>query len=544
MRKINYYPVLFILPVFLLIAGYIIKEAGGPYYLNYYDPSYVYLVNSLNILQYTGAGHVDHPGTSVQLIGALILKIFFLTKDSGFDYLNSVFSNPEFYLNLINKSFVLINCLTLFLTGVIIFRFTNNIYLSLLVQLSPFISFEILYALVIISPENFLISVTLCLSMLLFKYIYENNKNYSSIKFTAAFAVICGIGSVTKLTFIPFCIIPLILIRHIKYKLLFALLTVLIFVLILLPAVSNLSYLSEWIKNLIFGTGIHGQTNIAGFRTSVFLENIITIFSKDILFAVIYFIILFTSVIAFYNKFNCNKTEQDNYIYRKERLTLFSIFAALTLQLLIVAKNYLPYAQYYLVPSFILSLTGLGVSVLLLHKICINKNIKLKINFIYATAILIVFFYSLIKFKNTYADAVNARDEAYKISNFVRDYSGKELIIPSLICANEDCALAITTINGYSGKNTSKYQSIISKNVSSKILYNPWDQSLFSIADNLDIKKTIKENKKIIVQLASNTSIEFFVNLLEEKYDIKINDYKLIYERQNFEYVYEIELNE
>lgn len=538
---------LIVLPVLLFIAAYLLKEAGGPYYLNYYDPSYVYLVNSLNFIQFAGAGHVDHPGTSVQLIGAVVLKLFFLSKDSGFDFLNSVFSNPEFYLNLINKFFVLLNCLTLFLTGYIIFKLTNNLYISLLVQFSPFISFEILYSLVIISPENFLISVTLCLSSLLFIYIYKNNINSSSFKFTSVLAIICGIGSVTKLTFIPFCIIPLILIQQFKYKVLFVLLTVLIFLIILLPAVSNLTYLSDWIKNLVFGTGIHGQTNISVFKTSVFLQNIISILSKDILFAVIYFIILFTVVISLFLKNNNtadNNSGTDNIIFKKEKLILISIFTALTIQILIVAKNYLPYAQYYLVPSFVLSLTGLAVSILLLYKIYGIEIIRLKINFFFAAAIIIVSFYSLIKFTGTCKDAAEARDEAYKISNFVKKYSGKELIIPSLICANEDCALAITTINGYSGKNSAKYQSVISQYLTSKIQYNPWDQKLFSVPDNIDIKKTLNESKKIIVQLASNTSIEFFINLINERYDIKVSEYKLLLERRNLEFVYEIVLAE
>src|SRR6185436_2402465 len=67
---------LFVFP-FLLIALYcLIRSVMGPYFFpENLDPDYAYFFNSLNLAVSQSPAHIDHPGTTVQLLGALIIKL-------------------------------------------------------------------------------------------------------------------------------------------------------------------------------------------------------------------------------------------------------------------------------------------------------------------------------------------------------------------------------------------------------------------------------------------------------------------------------------
>lgn len=532
LRKFTAFVFLSLLPLILYFTSGLIKQAGGEYYLNYSDPSYEYLVNSLNIMQLAGAGHIDHPGTPLQYFGAVVLKIYFLNVNSETEILNEVFSNPEFFVVLINKSFVILNCVILFLSAFMFMKITGNIFFALLIQLSPFVSFETLYSLVIISPENFLTGLTLILSLLILIYVYKDQ----SLKLIIAFSIVCGTGCAAKLTFVPFCIIPFLLIRQLKNKILFLALALLTFFIIFLPAVTDYEYFIQWIKQLVFNSGIHGQTE--KFSFAVFCNNVLEIFSKDPVFTIIYFVLLTGIAAGFFRK---PDPESKIYFCHRLRLALIAILAGVTLQILITAKNYLGYVQYYIVPSIIISVFALAVYVLFIYQ---NKNAltgKLSINKAFIFLIILIAGYSIFEIQSMIKEASRFRDEAISIHKYVKNLSGNNLVIADLTTANEDCALIMTTINNYSGKNRDKYLLVINNLISSKIFYNPWKDSLFASSPEIDISKSLGESKKIIFQLSGSVPVEMIINLLKD-YNIINPEYKLLFKNGNNEAVYEIKI--
>ncbi len=523
----------------LFITAFFFKEAGGPYYLNYYDPSYVYMVNSINLMEFEDVGHTDHPGTTLQIFGAVILKIAFCGKTDA-QVLEIVFSNPERYLNILNKSLVIINCIALFCLGIFVYTQTLNLFLSLLLQLSPFISFEIFYGLVIVSPENFLILSVLCLPGLLFYMVYNKNSGKYMLALSLIFAVICGFGSVSKLNFIPICLLPLIVLKGYRFKLIFIGGTVLVFMLLFSPAISKLPKFFAWMGNLTLNSGIHGKTDLSKFDLSLFFQNIVLIFSKDIFFSVICLIIIAVLILSLIVKAE-KRSEPDEIIYRKERKVLFAVVLTIIFQILVVAKNYLPYAQYYIVPSLMLSITGLAFLIsysVKTFKIFLNINISK----IYFAAIVIVILFSVYEIKHSFSEASQFRDEAYKINNLIKEYSKSDLVIPSVGTANGDCALALCTMFDYSGKRNSIYKSVFSKKASSDIFHNFWENKLFSLSDSTYIGKVISGKEKIVVQLMSVTTIEMIIKMFKEDYNIDVKDWKLILKNGNEESIYEIYL--
>ncbi len=528
-----------ILPALLFITAVVFKEAGGPYYLNYYDPGYVYLVNSINLMEFENIGHTDHPGTTLQIFGAVILKIIFWGKSDA-QILDIVFSNPELYLNILNKCLVFINCIALYLLGILVYRLTSNLFESLLIQLSPFISFEIFYGLVIVSPENFIILSVLCITGILFYVVYDKDSENHMLALSLMFAAICGFGSVSKLNFVPVCILPLIVLKGLRYKMIFAGATVLVFIILFVPALSNLSKFAGWAGNLTINSGIHGKTGLSMFDFSLYFKNIILIFSKDIFFAVIY-LLIFTLLILTSLMRHIKVSEDEKIIYLKEKRILIAVFVTMTFQILVVAKNYLPYAQYYIIPSLMVCVAGLAfLTSYTLKSFKVFKNVNT--SKIFAAVTVIVFLFSAYEINNSISEASEFKAEALKINSIIKDYSKSETVISSVGTANENSALALCLMYGYSGEREPVYRKVFSGKSSSDIFHNFWENKLFSIADTTDIRKVLLGKEKIIVQLMPVTSIEMFTGMLKENYGIEVKSWNLILKNKNQEAVYEIYL--
>src|ERR1035441_9894931 len=65
---------LLVIPIAVFILAVLLANNQGPYNGAYlFDPEYAYLFNSLTILFFHMPGHIDHPGTTLQLFGAFIV---------------------------------------------------------------------------------------------------------------------------------------------------------------------------------------------------------------------------------------------------------------------------------------------------------------------------------------------------------------------------------------------------------------------------------------------------------------------------------------
>jgi len=137
---------LFIIPGIILISSFLLDEAKGTYPVNiFYDPDYVYLINSLNVAQLKGVAHVDHPGTSVQIIGGTVIFLKYHLSDQKEGMINSVLNNPDEYIRTINKVLIFFLCAAIFFLGLTVYKFSHKIYLGLFLQTSCFVSKFIIF---------------------------------------------------------------------------------------------------------------------------------------------------------------------------------------------------------------------------------------------------------------------------------------------------------------------------------------------------------------------------------------------------------------
>lgn len=530
MKNKYYHIILLAVPGLLFLYSALMRYAEGPFYLNtLYDPCYVYLVSSLNLAQLVSPAHFDHPGIPVQVIGAIVIKITHLFNNRTGDIAVDVLSHPEFYLGVIHFFLSLINCIILFISSVVIFNAVKNIFVTLLLQLSPFTSYMVSYELSVITAETFLISVVMLLIAYSIKFIKTGKS--SGTNFVLTFSIICGLGIATKLTFLPLLIIPVILLNGFKDKIKFLFLTGFLFIILFLPSISNLSYFFGWIKNLFLFDGIYGKGNPDIINTSVFFANAGKIISENPFFSMIFLMLIFTCA---FNLKNLKKSGKPESVSQESKL-LKAIFISMLFQLIIVAKHY---SGHYIVPAVMLTITGLYLCINLSSQSGFSFNSKLKTNYIYSTLIFLILTFTVIDTVFNYKDQESKKENALETSELIENISEDGILISSYGSSSRAYALAFSV--KWAGKNIDKYNNIIHSIYPNDLYFDFWANHIYSVSEKNSGDKGIKKDKKVYFLNKYLESNGLILNDLQNNYDFKEYTITEIHSSDNGEKVYEI----
>jgi len=516
LKKILLLLVLLILPISFFIGLQKYKDALGEYYLSRnYDPSYPYLINSLNLSQFKGygVGLIAHPGTPVQEIGAVVLLIVHSLQPVKTDLVRDVFNNPEFYLNKIFQTFLLLNSVAIFLLGLTVYISMKSITVSILLQLSPFsfYSEDIFFQLTNVSVEPILVFTILLLITAIVIYINRKGVGKNSLFFCIVFGVLCGLGMATKISFLPVLVIPFLLIRQIKLKALFILISILAFFVFVYPAFSaeNAEGFFDWVKNLLTRSGRYGTGSEDFVETSVYLDNVKTIFSKNLIFSVSYITLLSTLILQFFKKYQA--------LIRSNKYfnLLIGILIAMTLQILMVAKHF---SLYYMIPTYMFSLLGLFVvnSIFLSLYPDFFKDKRRKI-FYYAAISIVMIVFSVVQLRHIYKERkyiANGRNEGRSIIESLDENYSNSIMVSTYQCSSREFALHLGSFFG--GTQSRRYMDILKEMYPNHFYYSRWDNIFYNDWDIEEIKsKLIKANKFIFQGVTEDVVLKFMTEIKE-----------------------------
>ncbi|MGE5340051.1 MAG: hypothetical protein ACM3SY_01100 [Candidatus Omnitrophota bacterium] len=258
-KHIPLFILLFILPVLLVITVSYLKDARGPYWLGTNsDPDYVYLLNSSNMADLKKVGHIDHPGTPVQMLGAGVLRVVHLFSSTKDNLHTDVLKRPEFYLNAINGVLLALNFFMILLLGIGVYRLTGSLIQSLLLQFTPFlIESAATGCLTKVNPEPFLFLTGLLLVFFLVKWT-RSDPHAFTFKEPILCGMIMGLGIATKMTFLPLAVIPFVVFPKIKAKAVYFGSSILSFVMFTLPIINMYPKFFDWIMRLMTREGRYG----------------------------------------------------------------------------------------------------------------------------------------------------------------------------------------------------------------------------------------------------------------------------------------------
>lgn len=500
------------------------------YLTNLYDPSYVYLINSLNISQGFGVGHIDHPGTTVQLLGTIVILIANIF--SGRDVVTDVFTQPEFYLSVINTSIYILNSAALFLLGWITYKKTKSIYASIFLQLSPFLSITLFLRITRFAPETLFVFVLMLLATIAIAYIYDLQKTGIRKKYAIAFAIICGFGLATKISFFPILLLPLILLKKISSKILFLLATVTSFLIFILPAISVIHFYQflNWVKKLVAFSGKYGTGERNFINSSSISSNINAIFLNETLFSISFIIIAIVVFMFLFSKFRKNAMENNS------GRILIAVFAAMALHVLVVLKHF---EIHYLIPAEMLAVTGLFAATLTLRTILPRISSKVKLSYI-SIVVVIFFVFQIFQLQKSFAIISEKRDESVKFLEYIENNINRELTVTTYGISGKELALFIGS--SYGGFQKNKYFSIMRNSYPDYYFFDKWSKHFGNDEELQSLRAKILLKNRLYVLSDNDSVINDLIAILKKETGKQSISSRKVLANINGETVYEIKI--
>ncbi len=331
--------VFWVVPVLLFVfALFMLKEIHA-FFQVWLDPVYAYLMNGLTFaLGSKDIGHIDHPGTPLQLLVALLIRIWALFRGSA-DLATDVLANPESYLYFITLMLIALNGIAFWFLGISANRFLKNRSLAVLVQLAPLLIFQVVNFMPVAACETVIVFASLSIvSGLLFLEMQDNRRQFWLV-WVAFFSALMV---ATKISTAVMLILPFLFFSKNKQRITFAFLTLVLAVLFVLPVWEKLSNFTGFLAKMATHTGQYGSGEAKLFDAGIYFQSLAKMMAKEWTFALHVLLLPIGWLVILRRKLKG----------QMQRIYL-ALSVATILQMAVVARHY---SFHYLMPVFAMAL--------------------------------------------------------------------------------------------------------------------------------------------------------------------------------------------
>lgn len=510
-NKLNFL-ILFV-PLFYLFTSLYFRLILGNPSLRSIDPDFVYFMTGLNISEgFLKVIHIDHPGTPLQYLVALIFKLTFWLRGQSSPFYEDVLSHPDLYLSIVNVSINLILAIALFASGMFVFRKTGSVIYAMLIQNIPLIS-VIWYELIgRVTPELIIPLPMIALTMFFIGYVSSNNENFSK-KELVMLSLIMAFGLSVKLTLIPLWVIPLIVVRGWRQKTAVIAMSVLFFLIIAFPVTLQLEKFWNWSKDLFIHSGQYGSGEVNFIDIPKLKENVLQIIRLQKYFTIVTGVMIFVAVYSF---LRLRKTKNPG--LRKKVTIAFAVLFAIGLQVIMAGKHY---ESRYFLPALMFG----PLLIYLFAEISKEFFPSLYVRFGLMTAIAIFIIWNFKQQIGTinytseaFENQVNARQQTKNIIETFEAESIKIIVSQDYGCPMIEYALHFTTV--WSDHDIKpKYLEYLAKKYPNTYQYTTWDGKFIYWGESLDPQKIIDNEIPVYLYLEKNSE-ELYLKTIE-----KLSDY-------------------
>lgn len=257
---------LLLFPAASVLVSAFLRRIHGSYSWGIFLEDYPYLFNSLNILTFHVPGHVDHPGTSLQLFGAVVVLgkwLLALLLGSHVPLTVAVLSDPDSYLVAIDIALNLATAGAIYFAAYVVLKETGSWLSAMAVQITPFLFFQMLLNQVRVQNEALLIACGFALIVPLAPVVFRNaaDSRKDDRWLPVIAGIIFGFAVLSKVTILPLGLI-ILLFRGWAAKLRFAVSSVAASLVFLLPVITRLPYMAHWFTGLLVHADRYGQGKV------------------------------------------------------------------------------------------------------------------------------------------------------------------------------------------------------------------------------------------------------------------------------------------
>jgi hypothetical protein len=268
--------------VFFTLALSVGQQKGSYWLATRSDPEYIYLLNALNIANLQPPGYIDHPGTPVHLMGAIVLRFTNLVRGlvaptTGFT--ESVLQQPELYLTVFNLVILVLMAGLIALVGFVAFRWCHQYLPSISLQWTPLLMATPLASANRVNPEPVLFCISQCLVVLLLFYLHQENLEKHR-RFAVCLGVLVGLGLATKVTYLPVLLV-IALLPTMHLQLIMVLVTIATGFVCTLPIAYRYGDVISWLLSIFLHTGNYGYGEAGIINLETVLPNVVTMLKAD-----------------------------------------------------------------------------------------------------------------------------------------------------------------------------------------------------------------------------------------------------------------------
>ena len=365
-----------VIPLVFVFAVFHLTKAKGPQWLPFtFENPYNYLFNSLLLVKGEAPYSIDHPGTTTQVFGAIVLRASSLASNE--DLIKTVIRRPEHYIRILHWDLITFTVLVLWLVPWLTAKALGNRFVGLLLQAPSLFFSTLLWYGVLFGPDlmlvPFSVAAVCCCALLAIPsrsahltfllgigddQVATGSTHLRRIPVTATVTgLICALGVATKLTFFPLVLISLLCCRSRKNLLAFSIAFISALAVALLPIYSRLGQLMTWAFNLGIHSGRYDTGDVGLPQSSVYLSALRSLVETEPLVVIIPIVATIT-VLGL--SLSSRKQTSENIIVWRTALVLLVIQA---ISFFAIAKEM---GVHYLIP---LSLTT-GLNLLFLVQAC------------------------------------------------------------------------------------------------------------------------------------------------------------------------------
>ena len=266
-----------LVPLLFFGAARNLDKSRGPLWLALnLDPSYPYLFSSLLIANHYTPSLIGHPGTTTQILGAVILKAEHVF--TGLSRTNvQVLTDPESTLSHIIVAITTATAFALFVLPIAIWRRTQDISLALLFQVTLLFFDQTYFNIVFFRPELCFPLLCLPLSYLLLSL----NDDAGGALVALAAGALAGACLMNKWTFCPFVALGFIVIRSRKLQAAYFLGFATALCILVLVIRTEVSRAVTFITNLLTHSGFYGEGPKELIDTATYYPGLLTLLHSD-----------------------------------------------------------------------------------------------------------------------------------------------------------------------------------------------------------------------------------------------------------------------